>query len=314
MPTLTQLEYLVAVDRFRHFGKAAKSCHVSQPTLSMQLQKLEEEYGIVFFDRGKQPILPTPEGEMAIAQARVVLREAEKLDYLCRNRGQTPSGEFRLALIPTIAPYLLPLFLSTFARRYPEVKLFIEEMTTDNIVSALVEDRIDAGILATPLHIASLLERPLYYEPFWVYANQDHPLSSLERVNEDKLEAKDVWLLAEGHCLRTQMIRVCSLRGKPGHFPNVRFESGSLETVAHLVEQGGGYTLLPDLASRMIRKSRKGQLRPFAGPVPSREVSLVYRRTQYKEPILHALTHEIQDGVPAELPREKTKEIEVIGI
>lgn len=314
MATLTQLEYLVAVDRLRHFGKAAKACHVSQPTLSMQLQKLEEEYGITFFDRSKQPILATPEGAAIIEQAKTVIREMSRLEHLARNRSSEPAGEFRLALIPTVAPYLLPLFLGAFARKYPGVKLLIEELTTENIIAALDDDRLDAGILATPLHVDTLVERPLFYEPFWLYVSEDHELAKRREVSESHLDAKDIWLLAEGHCLRNQIVRVCSLRGKPGIFPNVRFESGSLETVIHLVEQGHGYTLLPDLATRSIQRHRRKFLKPFADPVPSREVSLVYRRTQYKVPILEALAEEIKRDLPAELPREKSKKIEVVRI
>ena len=314
MATLTQLEYLVAVDRLRHFGKAAKACHVSQPTLSMQLQKLEEEYGMTFFDRSKQPILPTQEGLAVIEQAKSVLREVGKLDHICRNRKNEPSGDFRLALIPTIAPYLLPLFLGAFADAYPEVKLSIEEMTTENIIQALEQDRIDAGILATPLQIESLVEKPLYYEPFSLYVSEKHPLSRLDTINEEKLDAKDLWLLSEGHCLRNQIVRICSLRGKTGIFPNVKFESGSLETVIHLVEQGHGYTLLPLLATRSLARTRREQLKPFSKPVPSREVSLVYRRTQYKQPILEALAAQVQAALPDDLPKEKLKGIEVVRI
>jgi LysR family hydrogen peroxide-inducible transcriptional activator len=314
MASLTQLEYLVAVDRFRHFGKAAKACHVSQPTLSMQLHKLEEEYGIRFFDRTKQPILPTSEGEAVIEQAKAVLREVGKLDHLWKNRENEPSGAFRLALIPTVAPYFLPLFLGAFAKRYPKVELVIEEMTTQNIIEAIDDDRLDAGLLATPLHIENLIERPLCYEPFWIYASEGHSLAKLDHVNEDKLDAKDIWLLAEGHCLRNQIVRVCSLRGKSGIFPNVRFESGSLEAVIHLVEQGHGYTLLPQLAALPLARSKRGVLRPFTKPVPSREISLVYRRTQYKQVILDALFAEIEANLPDGLPRVKSKAIEVVRL
>ncbi len=314
MPTLTQLEYLVAVDRLRHFGKAAKACHVSQPTLSMQLHKLEEEYGISFFDRSKQPILPTSEGSAIIEQAKAVLREAAKLDYLGKNKTNAPHGDFRLALIPTIAPYLLPLFLGAFAKHYPDVNLFVEEMTTENILEALARDAIDAAILATPLPGEKLVEKPLYYEPFWVFAAEGHPLLKLAEVSEDRLETKDIWLLAEGHCLRNQIVRLCGARSKPGTFPNVRLESGSLETVIHLVEQGHGYTLLPHLAAKSLMGKKKAQLKPFTKPMPVREVSLVTSRTQFKLPILEAIALEVQKNLPSDLPKMKSKGIEVVRI
>jgi LysR family transcriptional regulator, hydrogen peroxide-inducible genes activator len=314
MPSLTQLEYLVAVDRLRHFGKAAKACHVSQPTLSMQLHKLEEEYGVLFFDRSKQPILPTSEGLLMIEQAKTILREVGKLNHLGKQRVDKPMGDFRLGLIPTIAPYLLPLFLESFSNHFPEVKLFIEELTTENIMEALESDRIDAGIMATPLHVDNLVEEPLFYEPFWVLVNDRHPLAKLNQVNEDKLEAKDVWLLSEGHCMRNQIVKICSLRGKPGIFPNVKLESGSLETLIHLVEQGHGYTLLPHLAVKATRLSKGAVLKPFSKPTPSREVSLVYRRTQYKQQVLKAIAAEIRASLPKDLPREKSKSIEIVSL
>jgi LysR family hydrogen peroxide-inducible transcriptional activator len=249
-----------------------------------------------------------------IEQAKGVLRESHKLDHLSKNRAPGPSGEFKLALIPTIAPYLLPLFLGSFAERYPNVTLTVEEMTTENILLALDQDRIDAGILATPLAQDNLIEDPLFYEPFWVFANPQHRFANLTAIDEDQLDAKDIWLLSEGHCLRNQIIRICSLRGKSGIFPNVRLESGSLETVIQLVECGHGYTLLPQLATKSVQSSKRGRLRPFARPVPSREVSIVWRRTQYKLEVIEALKKEVQLKLPADLPRERSKAIEVVKI
>jgi LysR family hydrogen peroxide-inducible transcriptional activator len=194
------------------------------------------------------------------------------------------------------------------------VDLFIDEMTTERIIEALEQDRLDAAILATPLHQEALTEKPLFYEPFMLYVSKEHELAKLDRIKEDTLDAKDIWLLAEGHCLRNQVVRICSLRGKPGTFPNVRFESGSLETVIHLVEQGHGYTLLPYLATLPLKASRKGVLVPFAKPTPSREVSLVFRRSQYKALILEALEAEILRNLPLDLPREKSRGIEVVRL
>lgn len=313
MATLTQLEYLIAVDLHRHFGKAAKACHISQPTLSMQLHKLEEEYGITFFDRSKKPILATREGATLIEQAKAVLREAKKLDHLVRNQDKV-TGEFKLALIPTIAPYLLPRFLGYFASAYPEVNLQVQEMTTQNIVKALENDEIDAGILATPLKGESLIEIPLYYEPFFLLISNEHPLAKVQTVNEEKLNAKEVWLLSEGHCLRNQVVRICSGKGKSGLFPNVQLESGSIETLIHLVEQGYGYTLLPQLAALSRKPAKNTVLRPFSKPAPSREVSIVYRRSQFKQAIIDAMEKVIRGHLPADLPQKRPASIEVVQI
>jgi LysR family hydrogen peroxide-inducible transcriptional activator len=316
MPSLTQLEYLVAVDQHRHFGKAANACNISQPTLSMQLQKLEDEYGITLFDRSKQPVVPTPEGIPVIEQAKIVLREVGKLGYLAKNESREPSGEFKLGLIPTLAPYLLPLFLGSFAETYPKVRLIIEEMTTENIILALGQDRLDAGLLATPLGVSSLREKPLFYEPFYLYVSPSHPLyKAKSSIKEEDLDGKDVWLLNEGHCLRDQVLRVCSLKSGPGVFTNVQFESGNLETLIHLVTHGHGYTFLPYLAMQTLRDpTRKRLIRSFSAPAPSREISLVYHRDQYKQAVLSALSEEILRHLPKELPLQKTKKIDVIPI
>ncbi len=314
MPTLTQIKYLLAVERWRHFGKAAEACHVSQPTLSMQLQKFEEEYNISFFDRSKQPILPTREAEALIAQAKIVMREAEKLDDLCRNRSQEPMGDFRLALIPTIAPYLLPYFLSAFTAKYPKVNLYIEEMVTEQMIEALESDHLDAGILATPLGKKSLTEQPLFYEPFWLYVHRQHPLAQKAKISQEMLEPQDIWLLSEGHCLRNQIVEICALRSQPEKFPNLRLESGSLETIVHLIDKGSGYTLLPHLATQFIRPQGKALVKALTKPIPSREVSLVYRRSQHKRLILEALAQMIQQSLPKDLPREKGSSLEVVGI
>ena len=314
MATLTQLEYLVAVDKHRHFGKAAAACNVSQPTLSMQLHKMEEEYNITFFDRSKQPILPNPEGQPLIEQAKTILREYEKLKHLTVDQAGELSGDFRLGVIPTVAPYLLPRFIGDFAHQYPKVNSSIREMTTGQIIEALDRDEIDAGILATPLNILSLDERPLFYEPFYVFTSPQHPLAKLKTVNEDDLTANGIWLLSDGHCLRNQIIKLCSARKTSAVFKNISFESGSLETIVQLVEQGYGYTLLPALAAEQMDLSKAQGLKEIKSPVPSREISLVYRRSQYKQNILKALSECVKSHLPKTVFTKRNQGMSIVQL
>lgn len=318
MASITQLEYLIAVDKHRHFGKAAKECNVSQPTLSMQLHKMEEEYGITFFDRSKQPILPNPVALPLIEQAKTILREYEKLKHLTVDQTGEPSGDFKLGVIPTIAPYLIPQFLGDFATRYPKVNISVREMTTAQIVEALDRDEIDAGILATPLHILSLDERPLYYEPFYVFTSPQHPISKLKSVTEDDLTANGIWLLSEGHCLRNQVIKLCSARKSSAVFKNVSFESGSMETIVQLVKQGHGYTLLPAMATHSLREEKNSEktagLKEIKSPTPTREVSLVYRRSQYKQNILKALSESVKSHLPSSVFAKRSAGMSIVQI
>ncbi len=314
MATLTQLEYLVSVDKHRHFGKAAKACNISQPTLSMQLQKMEEEYKIVFFDRSKQPILPNPEALPLIEQAKTILREYEKLKHLTVDSSGEPSGDFRIGVIPTVAPYLLPKFIGDFANQYTKVNLSVRELTTNQIIEALDRDEIDAGILATPLNILSLDERPLYYEPFMVYTAATHPLAKLKNVSEDDLTANGIWLLSEGHCLRNQVIKLCSTRKTSAVFKNVSFESGSMETIIQLVKQGHGYTLIPAMASEKLSAEHAKGLKEIRSPIPTREISIVFRRTQYKQNIIHALMMCVKSHLPKEVFQKRTQGMSVIQI
>ena len=314
MATLIQLEYLVAVDRHRHFGKAAKACHVSQPTLSMQLHKLEEEFDMPFFDRTKQPILPTPQAIPIIEQAKTILRENEKLKHNAQLHEGEIAGDFHLSVIPTVAPYLLHHFVGVISEKFPKLNLTISEKTTAQIIEALGRDEIDAGILATPLEHANLDERPLYYEPFHIFASKNHPLMKQKNISEDHLPSNDIWLLTEGHCLRNQMMRLCSLRKTSAVIQNLKFESGSLETIIHLIEQGYGYTLLPALAAERLIREKNPLLRSFKGDIPTREISLVYLRSQYKQNILKAIGETIKQNLPNLVSSKRSPEMSILKV
>lgn len=315
MPTITQLEYLLAVDRERHFGKAAKACYVSQPSLSIQIQKLEEELEIVIFDRSQKPILTTEVGKEIIEQAKVVIREHKKLHTIADLKASEPKGIFELAIIPTLASYVLPLFIGDFSRNYPKVDLRINEYKTEDIVRLLANDEIDAGLLVTPLEEEHLIERHLFYEPFYCYLNKNHPLAQKKSVSEKDLDNGELWLLSEGHCFRNQVLKICSTDSHPNVLPNVRFESGNLDTLIKLVKSNSGFTLLPQLAVDDLSINEVNEhIKKFSNPIPTREVSLVYNRSFLKATIINALETSILSHLPQQIKSLKRQNIKVIDI
>jgi LysR family hydrogen peroxide-inducible transcriptional activator len=312
--TITQLEYILAVDKFRHFGKAAKFCAVTQPTLSMQLQKAEEEMGVVLFDRSKNPILITAEGKEIIEQARSVVREYKKIFSIIDAGKDEVYGDFRLGVIPTLAPYVIPLFAGEFAKQYPHVNLTIEEFKTEDIIELLNKDEIDAGLVVTPLEGENFIERILFHEPFYVFASKDHALLKKAKVKDKDLDISDVWLLKEGHCFRQQVLNLCKISKDGSIHDNLKFESGNLETLKNMVLSSSGYTLLPELAVQNLSIADKKHIREFQTPIPTREVSLVHNRIFLKEKIIDALEECIIERIPKELTSLKRKNFEVISI
>lgn len=316
MPSITQLEYIIAVDKHRHFGRAAQACNVSQPSLSAQIQKVEEELGWQIFDRIKKPVVPTDKGRAYLEQAKVLLHEYQKLGAIGIERGETVQGDFRLGIIPTLSPYLVPRFIPHFADKYPDVKLYIDEMKTETILTALKDDEIDAAILATPLHEKGLKKKVLFYEPFYLLMDRRNELRKKKRVTEDDVSAANMWLLQDGHCFRNQVVRVCSLKDRVSRFKNIHFEGGNLETLKYVIENTEGVTLIPHLFRKTFSdKEADETIREFAPPVPLREISLVFRREQWKQDVLEALRTSIQATLPPELKQDfNRREHKLIGI
>jgi LysR family hydrogen peroxide-inducible transcriptional activator len=316
MPSLTQLEYVLAVDKHRHFGKAAASCHISQPTLSQQIQKLEDELGLIVFDRIQKPVIPTTEGARLIEQAKQVVREHTKLVHLAKQGAMGVSGEFRLGIIPTVASDLIPLFVSRFAKAYPHAELTIEELKTDTILSELRSDRLDGGILATPLTQTGFKSHPLYYEPFTLYLSDGHRLVKKNLLSADDLDGSEMWMLKDGHCFRNQVANFCALpRTEEAVLKNVHFESGSLDTLRSLVGRSRGYTMLPLLMTqRMAESERKRHVRHFKNPQPTREISLVYRRDHWKLDLIAAIEKSIAEALPAELSNRRSSAHKILEI
>ncbi len=302
--TLSQLYYIVAVDNFRHFSTAAEHSFVTQPTLSMQIQKLEEELGIIIFDRSKQPVIPTEIGEKILKQARTILRESERLQNIAENETGEYSGSLKIGIIPTIAPYLLPLFLLPFTEKYPNLEIIIDEITTGEIIKGIHKDLIDVGILALPLNDQDIAERSLYFEPFLAYIGSKHPLFNKEKVDIEDLSTDDLLLLKEGHCLRGQSLKLCSSTEKEWSQKNrkILFEGGTLDTLIKLVEQNFGITLLPYLAVQNFENQKsKSMIREFNSPVPKREIGLVYSKAFLKRHLIDALAVEINKIIPKSL-------------
>lgn len=311
--SLTQIEYVLAVAKFGHFAKAAAHCHVTQPTLSMQIQKLEEDLEIVLFDRSKKPILLTPMGARLIAQMQTLQFEAKKIEEIIKlGAGAIKQGELRLGIIPTITPYLLPRLMKSMEKLFPEIKLMISELQTSRIIEALENDEIDVGLLATPLKHPRIYEYALFYEPFYVLCRKDHELASKKKVHHQDLNFADLWLLEEGHCLRHQVLDVCSLKKNKKEKKQFNFESGNLETLKNLVESYGGHTLIPKLATDKI--GRNTELKEFERPIPAREVGLVYRREHYKVELIEALGEAILEGIPEDLRKLRQKDLDVLPV
>ncbi|MCB1214140.1 MAG: hydrogen peroxide-inducible genes activator [Deltaproteobacteria bacterium] len=307
--TLTQLHYAIEVAKVGHFGKAAKNCFVTQPTLSMQIQKLEKELGVILFHRSKKYVETTPIGHKVIAIANSILHGLDKLDEVIHGERDEIKGDFRLGLIPTLTPYLLPRFLESFLKKYPLLQLSIDELQTEEIIKRIRQNQIDAGLLALPLNAKGILEQSLFKEPFVCYLSKDHPLQKYQRLSEKQLVDKDLWLLSEGHCFREQVIDLCKNRKQKATSQHVSFESGNLETLIHLVDQNFGYTLLPYLAVLDVPyKQREKSLKFFTAPVPSREIGLIYSESFVKFRTLEALKKEIERSLPIQLKKLQQKQ------
>lgn len=302
-----QLKYIIEVNNHRNFARAAKHCYVTQPTLSMQISKLEEELGVLIFDRSRQPVIPTAIGEKIIRQADLILRETSKLQEIINETKGSIAGDFRLGVIPTIAPHLLPLFLERFVEKFPEINLSIDESQTMEIIEKLRRGELDAGIVATPLKLEDVKESILYYEPFTAYVSRKHPFYYMKKINSTDLRLNDIWLLKDGHCFRDHIIKLCESYGKKENIKSlpVYFEGGSLETLMKLVENNYGMTLLPYLASLQLDNKKKELLRYFEEPVPYREIGIVFHRSQLKKSIIDAISKNIVEYLPEGISREK---------
>jgi len=298
MITITQLEYIVAVDTYRHFATAAEKCFITQPTLSMQIKKLEEYLDITIFDRSKQPIIPTDVGLNIIEQARIILSETKKVDEIIKEHKNTIEGNLKIGIIPTLAPFLLPMLIGDYIRKYPSIKVEVEEMVSEEIVKSLKKDKIDVGIFVTPAKDDKIRERHLFYEEMMIYAHKDHPLLKQPIVEVKDIATPEIWMLSDGHCFRNQVINLCELHDLQHQELPFEFESNSLETLMKIVDREGGFTLIPELATQYMPDEKLKQVKKFTNIHPLREVSLVYSRHYTKNRLLDLLADQIKNIIP----------------
>lgn len=294
--TFNQIEYLLALDKHRSFVKAAKKSFVSQPAMTMQIQKLEEELGVILFDRSKKPLIPTEVGTQLITQAKTVHIEVLKMKYLVSSYMGEIAGILNLAIIPTLAPYLVPRFANRFTETYPKVKLRIRETETDQMISELKSGELDVGVAVTPIEESKIVTLPLFYEPIWLLVSPQHSLSKKSKIHPSDLQPEGLFLLREGNCFRTQTLNICAQASKKV-FKDFDYESASLESLKRVVIHRGGYTLIPELAKDNLSKDEENFVKPFLGQTPVREVSFVLNRDFIKKRIVEKLQEEIQLSV-----------------
>ena len=297
--TLVQLEYVLALFETGSFSRAAEKCNVTQPNLSMQIDRLEKEFGVKLFDRRRQSVEVTATGKVLVEKARNILREANSFREYLKDQQNDMSGTYRIGIIPTLAPYLIPLFLPQFRKEFPDTRLIIEELVTRDIVQMLKEDKLDVGLVVTPLEERLLREVPVFNEPIFAFVSQNHPLFSSKLIDEHDLSLHRIWLLNEGHCFRNQVLNICEQNEDGAKDADFVYESGSLETLKNLVALGNGVTLLPALAA-YNKVDNLDMIKRFRDPQPLREVSLVVHEHSTRNKLVESLYKTIVEIVPAE--------------
>lgn len=308
-----QLEYIIAVDQHKHFGKAAAQCFVTQATLSAMIKKLEEELNVKIFDRRKQPTLTTETGEVIIKLANELINKRDELVHVSQHQQQVLSGKIRLGIIPTVASTFLPIVLPRLLKLYPSLELKVSEISTDDMISMLETNQLDMGILATPINNSSLIEEILYYESMLVYGAQD---IKKQTVSTSDLSNSRIWLLEEGNCFRTQSISLCDIKAEQSQNHQLALESSSFDTLINLTDKFGGFTLIPELYQKTLSSAKKKRVKQFTKPLPVREISLVYSRPYALKNSVIQLAELIKEIIPSQLQtaKYKAKDLSILGI
>ena len=297
--TLQQLEYIVAVYRTRHFVKAAEACGVTQPTLSAMIQKLEAELDVKLFERSSQQVIPTAIGKVVVEQAWKVLNRARKLKDIVAEQKKSLMGTFRLGILPTIAPYLLPRFFPSLMRENPSLDIRVVEMKTAEIRRAIDRGEIDAAVMVDTGDLDDYVLTTLFYEQFLAYVSPSDQLSAKKSIKTSDLSNEFLWLLDEGHCFRDQLVKFCQL--KAAKTSQSAYSLGSIETFMRIVENGQGVTFIPELASMQLTSTQKALVRPFAIPIPTREVVMATSKSFVRQSLLDMIARQIRKSVPEKM-------------
>ncbi|MDR3365560.1 MAG: hydrogen peroxide-inducible genes activator [Prevotellaceae bacterium] len=304
---IQQLEYVIAVDTFRHFAKAAEVCCVTQPTLSMMIQKLEDELGVKIFDRTKHPVAPTTIGEQIIAQARVSLKYFRQIKEVAESEQGTAKGSFKLGVIPTIASYLVPTLLHRQHTGYSNVELTLKESTTGNLITEILNGTLDGGVLAGPLNHPGLSEFPVYYEKFYAYVSPHDEAYREKEIDLDSIDINSLWLLENEHCLRGQIERLCKMKRSAIGSSSIKYESGSIDTLIHVVDYNPGVTIIPEMHAMGLSEERQENLRTFKNLTAVREVSLVVGADYVRKTLLNIILEIIKSSVPKSMQDPQLK-------
>lgn len=304
---LQQLEYIVALDKHRHFQRAAESCGVSQPTLSALIQKLEEELDLILFDRKSHPITPTESGKAVIDQARVILYNIAQLKELTRSEKELDTGTVRIGVIPTVAPYILPRLFKQMQQMFPKIELRAFELRTAVIIEQLRKAELDMAILATPLEEPDFLEIPLYYEKFAAYVSPDEKLYHKEDIVANEMPTEHLWVLKEGHCMRNQVFNFCQTQSDY----TTTYEAGSIDTLIKIVDENGGYTVIPELHLPLLSDAQHYHVRPLSHPTPVREISLVIRQDYVRERLINSVADAVKTIIPEDMLDKRLKKFAI---
>ena len=305
--TVQQLEYILSVDKCRHFVKAAEMCNVTQPTLSTMIQKLEEELGVKIFDRTQHPVEPTPIGKDIIEKAKIINFNISQLKEFVATEKNGLTCDLKMGVIPTVAPYLLPDFFPSFVNKYPGITLKVSELRTETIIDSLKSGKIDAAILATPLNNEDLLEIPLYYEKFAAYVSPTVSFYDQETLSAENMPIQDLWVLEEGHCLRNQIFNFCKDK-RPRTY---MYEAGSIDTLIRIVDKNGGYTVIPELHLCFLSEEQQKNVRPITGPEAVREISLVISQNYVREQVLNAIAETVKGIIPPQMLDARLKKFAI---